>query len=76
MAEEKQGTSQKKSFLKTSVRQSRHLTHFIRPMLAKETKGAFDDDEWLFEIKWDGYRAIAEIENGSVKSSYIFPKSM
>jgi bifunctional non-homologous end joining protein LigD len=36
-------------------------------MLAKETKGAFDDDEWLFEIKWDGYRAIAEIENGSVR---------
>jgi len=32
-------------------------------MLAKETKEVFDDDDWLFEIKWDGYRAIAEIEN-------------
>ena len=36
-------------------------------MLAKETKEVFDDEEWLFEIKWDGYRAIAEIENGHVK---------
>ena len=36
-------------------------------MLAKETKEVFDDDEWLFEIKWDGYRAIAEIEDGHVK---------
>ena len=36
-------------------------------MLAKETKEVFDDDEWVFEIKWDGYRAIAEIEDGHAK---------
>lgn len=36
-------------------------------MLAKETSKPFDDKEWLFEIKWDGYRAIAEIDNGAVK---------
>ena len=35
-------------------------------MLAKETDEAFDDKEWLFEIKWDGYRAISEIKDGSV----------
>lgn len=29
-------------------------------MLAKETEKAFDDKNWLFEIKWDGYRAITE----------------
>ncbi|MEP6926204.1 MAG: DNA ligase D [Ginsengibacter sp.] len=29
-------------------------------MLAGETENSFDDKEWLFEIKWDGYRAIAE----------------
>lgn len=28
---------------------------------------AFDSKDWLFEIKWDGYRAIAEIRNGSNK---------
>ncbi len=42
------------------------LTDFIKPMLAKETDKAFDDNEWLFEIKWDGYRAISEIKNGEV----------
>ena len=36
-------------------------------MLAKETEEAFDDTEWLYEIKWDGYRAIAEINKGHVK---------
>ena len=35
-------------------------------MLAILGNEAFDDDKWLFEIKWDGYRAIAEIENGNV----------
>jgi len=29
-------------------------------MLAKEIDKPFDDKDWLFEIKWDGYRAIAE----------------
>lgn len=36
-------------------------------MLAKETETAFDDNEWIFEIKWDGYRAISEIKKDSVK---------
>lgn len=31
-------------------------------MLASLGGDAFDDDDWLFEIKWDGYRAIAEID--------------
>lgn len=35
-------------------------------MLAKETDLAFDDANWLFEIKWDGYRAISEIKQGEV----------
>ncbi len=30
-------------------------------MLAKLHDEAFDSDKYLFEIKWDGYRAIAEI---------------
>lgn len=36
------------------------FSHFIHPMLASITPSAFDDAGWLFEIKWDGYRAIAE----------------
>ena len=37
------------------------------PMLATPIDAAFDDPEWLFELKWDGYRAIARVErDGSV----------
>lgn len=39
----------------------------IRPMLATATEKPFDDPAWLFEIKWDGYRAISFIENGRVR---------
>ena len=36
-------------------------------MLAKESAAAFNDHDWLFEIKWDGYRAISEIKNRVVE---------
>lgn len=36
-------------------------------MLAKLYDGPFDDPDWLFEIKWDGYRAIAEVHQENVK---------
>jgi bifunctional non-homologous end joining protein LigD len=39
----------------------------IHPMLAESIEKPFDDKDWLFEIKWDGYRAIAFIENGKVR---------
>lgn len=34
----------------------------VRPMLATLVDEPFDDPEWLFEIKWDGYRALAYID--------------
>jgi bifunctional non-homologous end joining protein LigD len=39
----------------------------IHPMLAESVEKAFDGEEWLFEIKWDGYRAIVFIEGGKVR---------
>jgi bifunctional non-homologous end joining protein LigD len=30
-------------------------------MLAKLHDEAFDDKNWIFEIKWDGYRAVADL---------------
>jgi len=39
----------------------------IHPMLATSVDDPFDDPEWLFEIKWDGYRAIAFIAGGKVR---------
>lgn len=37
------------------------LDDYIKPMLATVSGEPFDDNDWIFEIKWDGYRAIAEI---------------
>jgi ATP dependent DNA ligase domain len=31
---------------------------FVPPMMAERTKAPFDDADWIFEIKLDGYRAI------------------
>ncbi|MBK1898153.1 DNA ligase D [Chryseobacterium paridis] len=30
-------------------------------MLAKSSEKAFNDADWAFEIKWDGYRAVADL---------------
>lgn len=32
-------------------------------MLAKEKEAAFTDKDWLFEIKWDGFRTIAYVND-------------
>jgi len=42
------------------------LPRFVEPMLAR-TGEAFDSDEYLFELKWDGTRAMAFVEGGAVR---------
>ncbi len=39
----------------------------IKLMLATLVKDPFDDPNWIFEYKWDGYRALANIEKGLVE---------
>ena len=39
----------------------------IYPMLATSINEPFDGPDWLFEIKWDGYRAVAFLEDGKVR---------
>ena len=36
-------------------------------MLAKEADKAFDSADWIYEIKWDGYRAVAEVSSNEIK---------
>ena len=43
------------------------MPHAITPMLASIIEEPFDGADWIFEIKLDGYRAIAEIEHGKVQ---------
>lgn len=43
------------------------LPHGLTPMLASPGDvSTLDADEWAFETKWDGFRLIAEIEDGAV----------
>jgi bifunctional non-homologous end joining protein LigD len=47
--------------------EQRPMPTIIHPMLAASAAKAFNDPDWLFEIKWDGYRAVAFIEDGRVR---------
>jgi len=38
----------------------------LQPMLATLTDAPFDDPDWVFETKWDGFRLIACLEHGKV----------
>jgi len=44
------------------------LSKFISPMSATLSDDpAFDDPKWLFEVKWDGYRAVAELNGKNIR---------
>src|SRR5581483_4969009 len=45
----------------------RKLKSPVSLMKAVLGKESFDNSEWIYEIKWDGYRAIAEIEKNKVQ---------
>jgi bifunctional non-homologous end joining protein LigD len=47
----------------------------IAPMLATLVDKPFDKPGWMYEVKWDGYRAIAFVENGNVQLSSRNSKS-
>jgi len=38
----------------------------VRPMLATLVDQPFDEPGWIYEIKWDGYRAVALMNKGAV----------
>src|SRR5207244_11336324 len=58
-------TNELESFLKNlQGAAKRPMPSSIRPMLAISIDKAFDNPDWLFEIKWDGYRAVGFIEKG------------
>ena len=38
----------------------------LQPMLATLTDVPFDDPQWVFEDKYDGFRMVASIEGGKV----------
>jgi DNA ligase D-like protein (predicted ligase) len=43
------------------------LPHWVRPQLTQLVDAAPDGNDWLHEIKYDGYRMHARIDHGAVK---------
>jgi bifunctional non-homologous end joining protein LigD len=39
----------------------------VAPMLCTLTKDPIDDPDYLYEIKWDGYRIISYVKKGHVQ---------
>jgi bifunctional non-homologous end joining protein LigD len=39
----------------------------MKPMLATLVDEPFDDPEWQYEVKWDGFRTMAFLEEGKVE---------
>jgi bifunctional non-homologous end joining protein LigD len=40
---------------------------YLEPMAATLASHPFRDEDWLFEVKWDGYRVEAVIRDGSIR---------
>jgi bifunctional non-homologous end joining protein LigD len=59
------GESPEVATLKGAVRAD--MPRVVHPMLATLTDHPFSSEDWLFEIKWDGYRSIAFIRDGDVE---------
>ncbi|MBX2845550.1 MAG: DNA ligase D [Saprospiraceae bacterium] len=49
-----------------TLRDNKFLS-YTRPMLAAPGGDFRAHQDWLYEIKWDGYRAVAEVNDGEVK---------
>ncbi len=41
--------------------------HAIRPMLATLVDEPFNDRDWFYEVKWDGFRAVAYLDGKSMR---------
>lgn len=39
----------------------------VKPMLATTGKEIFNHPDWIYELKWDGYRLIAHVDHGEVR---------
>ena len=51
----------------SSVGRRQAMPAFIDPMLATLVAAPFDDPDWQFEIKWDGFRVETVVDRGQVR---------
>lgn len=50
-----------------SIGKAAEMPTLVKPMLATLVNDPFDGEDWLFEIKWDGFRALTKLESQKVK---------
>ncbi|MBE8724343.1 DNA ligase D [Flavobacterium hungaricum] len=60
-AQKQEEKEEKKSEEQPKTSAKKRALSFKKPMLASLTDKPFDDEEWLFENKYDGYRAISVV---------------
>lgn len=64
--EKLKGDADVKAFLKKGKKSK--IPIGMKPMLATLVDEPFDDPEWRYEVKWDGYRALGfSLKNGDVQ---------
>jgi bifunctional non-homologous end joining protein LigD len=64
--EQREMTSELKTLLKKGKKSK--IPIGMKPMLATLVDEPFDDPDWVYEVKWDGYRALGfSLKNGDVQ---------
>ncbi|HEX3080068.1 MAG TPA: non-homologous end-joining DNA ligase [Puia sp.] len=53
------------SLIRTGIKSG--MPASVAPMLCTLTKEVIQDDQYLYELKWDGYRIISSVQKGKVK---------
>ena len=59
--------SQKEETVKRAKPRTARMPLLISPQLATLVETAPEGDDWLYEIKYDGYRMLSRIDNGKVR---------
>lgn len=65
--ESPQDARQVKDFLKAVSKKKKAKTpKDVKPMLATLVNKPFDQEGWLYEVKWDGFRSVSYLNKGAV----------
>lgn len=62
---EEKETPKEKPGSSASVRELK-IEQLVKPMLATKASDVVEEAGWLYELKWDGYRALCNIKDGKV----------